>query len=222
MFLFKKKTSQPSNPPERGPIVFLDIDGVLNRTRYADHIKFERALVRRLKQVLDATGARVVLSTFWRKFSDYIVYLLGLHGVAARLVVGITPGRGHMTDTPSPYKTRADEIRAWLKANPSVRSFVVLDDRADAGEGNLSAHFVKTDHKTGLSDADAKRAVQILQNGSIKKEKGPAKEMKIDPSTPSQDSTQADSQTGGSSLGSAQPTATQKVRLDVEFVTDTQ
>ena len=53
-------------------VVFLDIDGVLNRTAGASQINIEPPLVNRLKRILNDIGANVVLFMFWRHFPEYI------------------------------------------------------------------------------------------------------------------------------------------------------
>ena len=54
-----------SPTPSKGPpVIFLDIDGVLNRTKHNTHIRLDADLVACLKRLMDATGAVIVLSTF--------------------------------------------------------------------------------------------------------------------------------------------------------------
>ena len=74
------------------PVIFLDIDGVLNRTMSATHIRLDDDLVERLRQLIAATGSKIVLSTFWRHFEEYIRYVLHRHGIAADAIIGRTPG----------------------------------------------------------------------------------------------------------------------------------
>lgn len=66
-------------PPR--PIVFLDIDGVLNTTKHSMQIHVEECLVARLGSIVHKTDALIVLTTFWRHFFDYIVYVLHRHGI---------------------------------------------------------------------------------------------------------------------------------------------
>ena len=56
------------------PLLFLDIDGVLNRTATAPQINLEQDKVDRLRTVLEASGADVVLSTYWRAFDVAIFH----------------------------------------------------------------------------------------------------------------------------------------------------
>ena len=165
------------------PVIFLDIDGVLNRTSGATHIRLDQDLVSRLRTIVQRSGCRIVLSTFWRGFDAYVRYILHRHGIDAALVIGVTPGSEHGSVTPMVtergaaqaslgleasahddtfYANRAAEIRAWLAAHPAVTRFAVLDDRPSASDATLAAHFVRTDHRTGLTDDDVQAVLRIL------------------------------------------------------------
>lgn len=45
------------------PIIFLDIDGVLNTTKHNTQIVLQPLFVQRLKHIIEITKARVVLTT---------------------------------------------------------------------------------------------------------------------------------------------------------------
>ena len=147
---------------ELGPLVFLDIDGVLNRTVKATHVRLDDDLCARLQRLVATTGAKIVLSTFWREHMDYVAYVLRRQGIAAD-VVGRTPGE----PTSAAYdgtRPRGDEIREYLEARcgPGC-AYVILDDRDDAARGDAQrARFVRTDPASGLTDEDVRRAAAIL------------------------------------------------------------
>ena len=63
------------------PIIFLDIDGVLNTTKHNKQIQFEADHLNRLKNIIQKTNALIVLSTFWRHFHSYITYVFHRHGI---------------------------------------------------------------------------------------------------------------------------------------------
>lgn len=67
--------------PAARPVVFLDIDGVLNTSKHARQIHLEPDQVKRLKFILETTDAVIVLTTFWRHFHEYIAYVLHRHGI---------------------------------------------------------------------------------------------------------------------------------------------
>ena len=100
---------------EHPPVLFLDIDGVLNRTSGATHIRLDQDLVSRLRIIVQRSGCRIVLSTFWRGFDAYVRYILHRHGIDAALVIGVTPGG---SEDGQSQANRAAEIRAWLAAQP--------------------------------------------------------------------------------------------------------
>lgn len=62
--------------PAHPPVIFLDIDGVLNRTSGATHIRLDQDLVSRLRTIVARSDCRIVLSTFWRGFDTYVRYIL--------------------------------------------------------------------------------------------------------------------------------------------------
>lgn len=157
---------------ENLPIVFLDIDGVLNRTKHAKHIRFEEDLVERLKRIVDQTNAQIVISSFWRHFHEYIAYVLDRYGIAASRVVGATPGLGHHKDSKmidrssddiKEYTCRSQEIKVWLaKHAPENANYVILDDRPSAADGTQLERFVFCKTELGLTEEDADKAIEIL------------------------------------------------------------
>ena len=75
-----KQHSNNGSVPLR-PIIFLDIDGVLNITKHNKQIQFEPTHLDRLKNIIQKTNAQIVLSTFWRHFHSYITYVFHRHGI---------------------------------------------------------------------------------------------------------------------------------------------
>lgn len=167
---------EPEEP--HAPVIFLDIDGVLNRTRAATHIRLDDDLVTRLSNLVAETDAAIVLSTFWRPFQTYVQYILCRYGIPAESVIGRTPGVCEATSYANgsngtqlfsttafddkQYCGRAAEIHAWLDAHPRVTRYVVLDDRASASDERLAARFVQTVSDVGLSEEDAARCRELL------------------------------------------------------------
>lgn len=170
-------------------VIFLDIDGVLNRTLSATHIRVDDDLVGRLRDLVASGDARIVLSTFWRGFDEYIAYVLSRYGIGGARDVGgvVTRVVGRTSDHTSPshgrpgppgipktspedrsaadakhYENRTAEILEWLAAHPEVEGFVVLDDRASAGQGPLGPRFVHVKTKLGLTQEDVEHAATML------------------------------------------------------------
>lgn len=135
------------------PILFLDIDGVLNR--YASKEPIEPDCVERLNQIVESTGAGIVITSSWREwFTPWeMQQLLDTAGFRGD-VIGETP---ILLGQP-----RGAEIRAYLKDEPACR-FAILDDNPDL-EG-VEDHAVMTDEFEGVSDADVLSCIAMLNNG---------------------------------------------------------
>jgi len=140
-------------------VLFLDIDGVLNRAgvQPADdlrlHAWIEPDLARRLSEVVVATGADLVLSSDWRL--DHELSWLQ-DELAAAGVVGTLVGT-----TPALNDLRWREIHAWMTEHAiETEAAVIVDDMRDMGP--LRRRFVRTSSNAGLDDAAAKAIVNLF------------------------------------------------------------
>lgn len=150
-------------------VIFLDCDGVLNSwghpdaTGYCGGRDFDTittAIMGHLSAIVEATGAKVVISSTWRK-----KYTIAEFNTAFRAlgftgeVIGRTPEMWRTDD--GAHVFRGDEILMWLRAHPEVESFVVLDDESDMSR--VIGRLVRTDFTTGLTAEDAARAIEMLR-----------------------------------------------------------
>jgi len=142
-------------------ILFLDIDGVLNRTgfRPAESVGLrswiEPALARRVCSVIAAVDAVVVLSSDWRRGRElqHLREELAEAGVVCSLI-GTTPVLA---------QPRWREIEAWMAEHQvGPESVVIVDDTFDMGP--LAPRFVRTSPLNGL-DEDAARSIRRLFEG---------------------------------------------------------
>ena len=67
-------------------------------------------------------------------------------------------------------RQRGNLIMEWLDAHPDVTEYVVLDDNSDMDA--VWEHFVQTSMDVGITDADATRAIEIL-NGHLQPPRSP-------------------------------------------------
>ena len=99
------------NGPEKIKVIFLDVDGVLNS--YLDRMSYDLCTDSHfeiLKKIVDATDAKIVLSSSWRiirKMSAIVERRLKDFGME---IYSRTPQLDFIERT-----CRGDEIRAWLE-----------------------------------------------------------------------------------------------------------
>ena len=147
-------------------VIFLDVDGVLNNgswamemydkgiRTYRDDILYEPAL-ERLKRIVDATNAHIVVSSSWRRIPTAYGHLKDWLEKYGMTIWDKTPYVGGC---------RGDDITAWFNRNPGEWSYVILDDEDDMGEH--MGHLVQTHFDVGLIDTDVERAMIILSRES--------------------------------------------------------
>lgn len=141
-------------------VLFLDVDGVLNRTGFHPGTSFglrswiETELADRLCDVIRTTGAEIVLSSDWRigRELEALRDELRAAGIDGTLT-GVTPVLER--------QERWREIDAWIRANGvSLAHIAIIDDSFDMGP--LSARFVRTSPLAGLDEAAAHALVALF------------------------------------------------------------
>ena len=137
-----------------GPLVFLDIDGVL--TRKPDYGRIDPGLLTEFLRWADATGAVLILISSWReeRFEQTLRRLP--RELAGRLADQVPPQLG-----PLPLA-----ILRWKDLNAVTHdSMVILDDEADKYAGTaLAALTVSPKTECGMSATDYAKANDILNN----------------------------------------------------------
>ena len=147
-------------------ILFLDFDGVLNGVTFVRcgeraGAVLDKTKLMLLKQIVDATGAKIVLTTSWREHWWNNLAECDGTGEAISLMFR-TYGLEILDKTPKLHTAREKEIKSWLDAHPETENFVVLDDSL-LGADFLGGHFVKTSgYFGGLDETDAQKAIRIL------------------------------------------------------------
>lgn len=141
------------------PIVFLDIDGVLQMAQDPPG-RFKPEAIAALNWLTEAAQAQIVVSSAWRIMPTVPQILRG-NGVRAP-IIGKTPifDGSHRLAATLPAPTRGHEIAAWLRSRPRRHPFVILDDNADMD--HLLPYLVQTAPQVGLTAEDAKRALAVL------------------------------------------------------------
>ena len=167
-------------------VIFLDIDGVLNSTKtlYEDS-SLEDNLILNLKEIVNKTEAKIILSSSWRLSTYAIAKLMDNLDRFDLVISGMTCDgvdldwlKKYEFDTTKKYldtkfdydenkqikitHDRGAEIFKWLSEHKEVESFVILDDEDFDIKNYFPDKLIKTNFKTGLTKEDVKKAIQII------------------------------------------------------------
>lgn len=144
----------PQQPCDGLKVIFLDVDGVLNCYKTVEKFGvfrgIEQSKVELVRRLVKETGAKIVVSSTWRKTQDHHCELLRQLNLG-RDVIGATPVTNF---------SRHEEIKLWLSKHPEVKGVVVLDD--DCRDGSMMAFQVITDNYNGLQEYQMDQARRIL------------------------------------------------------------
>ena len=146
-------------------VIFLDFDGVLNSEKYVrtcGHygVVINPAKMILLKKIVDATNAKIVLSTSWREHWVHMEEDCDEMGTFIHQT--FKAYQMEIFDKVPKIRKREDAIKAWLETTSDVTNFLVLDDMFLCAEF-LEGHFVRTSNfRDGLSEEDVLQAISIL------------------------------------------------------------
>lgn len=144
-------------------VIFLDIDGVLflNKDKsYEGWGKegsiFDANCCRCLKRIIDETGCKLVLTSSLRLHEEgraEIFKSLAPFNIVQSDFVGTTPDINSVD--------RSLEIHTYLRKNPAIISYVVIDDN-DIGYKIPYCRIIKVDSNRGIDKDTVKKALKIL------------------------------------------------------------
>ncbi len=147
-------------------VIFLDFDGVLNSEKYLREsgrfgVVINPASLALIKEIIEATNAKIVLSTSWREHWDIDESKCNDIGIEINRIFAEL-GLSIFDKTQSLGRSREKEIEHWLHNHTETKNFVVLDDRFLDSE-ILRNHFVKTNgYRDGIDKENVCLAIQIL------------------------------------------------------------
>lgn len=177
VILMEKKFLVPDVPMK---VIFLDIDGVLNcmhcKTKIDGFNFIMDEKIELLKQLVERTGAKIVLSSTWRfgwaymeapgekdafqqrEIRHFLALKEKLHEFGLELMdytPVINEGMNH----------RGEEIAQWLKEweGEPIESFVILDDLNGKYLRPYSDKLARTPIRKGLEQRHVDLAVKILE-----------------------------------------------------------
>ena len=148
-------------------LIFLDIDGILNcaasfRNLYSFPIDDDK--VDLLAQIVEATGAELVLSSTWRSDFDSKMNIIDKRGGAPELVEKLKTRGLKLIGKTGNDVNRETEIRNFLwefSKDHEVESFIVLDD-----DVVHMPQLVKTNWNLGLTPHCVEKAIKMLNEVS--------------------------------------------------------
>jgi len=177
-------------------VIFLDIDGVLNTSqtfikRKQDWeetgiwtLEIDEFRVEYLKRIIDETGAKVVLSSIWKKdfenINGKIIPInekgVGLQNILRKYDIELFDilKKGYDLE-------RQDLIIIWLNEHPEVESFIIFDDETTHLKRFIDKELIKTsflddgvmlknmDDCIGLCKDHIEIAIKKLNKGKVKK-----------------------------------------------------
>lgn len=180
-------------------IIFLDIDGVMNSTNEMLELLKQNPENRSdvslpsptkcklLRQLVEETGAEIVLSSSWRLSLNAIQkvidifkpYDLRLDGFTCEHVTkstfrgtkyyDIKPSHSHKCyDYKEPnnegimIEDRGAEIAYWLTTHPQVEKFIILDDEKSDIIQWFPNNLIKTNMEFGLTEKEVTEGIKIL------------------------------------------------------------
>ena len=177
-------------------VIFLDIDGVLNtsktfieRKKYWEEtgtwtLEIDEFRVEYLKQIIDETGAKVVLSSTWKKdFENVDGKVVPIHEKGEELLNVLNKYDIKLYDIlKKGYSLpREDLITIWLNEHSGVESFIVIDDETTHLKRFMGKELIKTsflpdgvmltnmDDCMGLCKDHISIAIQKLNSGKVLK-----------------------------------------------------
>lgn len=135
-------------------VLFLDIDGVLNRVgtreRYHGFMGIDPVLASKVRKIILDTDAAIVLTSTWRYFQD------GREEVDRHVcrTFDVTP----TADT----GFRGEEVKMWLDQHPEVTRYAIVDDDTDF---YADQPLFATNWQTGITDEVAQQVAEFLNRG---------------------------------------------------------
>ena len=162
-------------------ILFLDIDGVLNTKWWYTQMDrntpkdkygyaFDPRAVANLKRIVEETGADIVMSSSWKCMGlSQVQEMWSVRNLPGN-VIDITPDylsesllKSDLNNDEVLYK-RGCEIKGWLSLHKNeVIHYAILDDMDDILP-KQQQRFVQTDPELGITEADAKTIICILNH----------------------------------------------------------
>ena len=150
-------------------VIFLDIDGVLNfsgcKERLGSIFFVNDEKIKILKEIIDKTNAKIVLSSTWR-YGWHDLDNGDNNSVNAKEFLALKEKLLEFDielfdKTKSINGNRPEEIIEWLSRRDDVENILILDDKYSMQP--LNKFFLQTSFREGLKPAHIKHAIEMLE-----------------------------------------------------------
>lgn len=148
-------------------VIFLDIDGVLNcqnsQSRCGGYIGIDNDKVKRLRKIVEATNARIVLVSSWKSRWER-EYKDDQNELANYLDRKLKRERLYILDKTKDSVWNRGEGIIWWVGTHNVENFIILDDEEfDYADCGIISRLVKTSfYGDGLRDEHVELAIDLL------------------------------------------------------------
>ena len=174
-------------------VIFLDIDGVLNTSetfnkdfyksyRTMDYkIEIDKFRLEYLKEIIDKTEAKIVLSSSFRRFFEKENGIIVPRTIKGKKLYDLFYQYGIIIYdvTSTNFSKREEQIKEWLAIKENIESFIIIDDEPSmffdlyhrliqTSKVRRSQVLMHMDDCTGLCQKHIRLAVDML-NSKVKK-----------------------------------------------------
>lgn len=155
-------------------VIFLDIDGVLNyagcKYKIGGIYFVDDEKIKLLKELIDNTDAKVVLSSTWRFGWEDLELGLETNNKNDFVMLRDKLLEYDITlydKTPrSASRYRGEEIGMWLKDRNDIDNILILDDDTDMNP--YKRYFLQTSFSEGLHQGHVRKGTKILKENTYK------------------------------------------------------
>ena len=140
--------------------LFLDIDGVISV--YDSHWTLSNEKIQHIKNIIDNTKAKIVITSSWKVGYDNISDFINNHFKLKNpsdLLMWLKLNIYDITDNQGPL--RGDEIKRYLTTHDDVENYVIIDDDSDMLDEQLN-NFIQTDTYEGITIREEKMCINLL------------------------------------------------------------
>ena len=157
-------------------ILFLDFDGVCNSYSEGSYITHKeddygpsKIICERIRKICDTTGAKIIISSNWRRFeidgkwfsgkNYYTNPLSKLYDEIGDLVIGTLTLERHIT--------KAEALCLWFEDNCELEKWVIVDDDPKENLGTTSDfgirnHYIQTNPEFGITEEISEEIIKRL------------------------------------------------------------